>query len=205
MDTFWLKIAGGAVGVLIVVVVASSFLGNRDQNAGPEKSSSILETKSFSDQVEEDQQRYAAEPQPMEEKPAPESTPAAQPAQNVQAAQPTQPATQPAPKPAPKPTIIYVKPLEDFQEMDAQRLWNNAVPGRSIGRLPMTGYSLAVKGCQEIIQRYPDSKYAFMAARMLNDIPENRRPRVTARELDVSRFYTQRPGTEPMEWTETDN
>ena len=89
--------------------------------------------------------------------------------------------------------------MQEFEEIEAQRIWETAVPGRSIGRLPVMGYSLAIKGCKEIIQRWPDSKYAFMAKRLLADIPERRRAGVSTRDLDMTRFYEQRPGTEPMQ------
>ena len=75
-----------------------------------------------------------------------------------------------------------------------------AVPGRSIGRLPMTGFSLMVPNCRQIIKRWPDSWYAYRAKQMLGDLPERYKMRykVTEEETDLSMYYKQRPGTEPF-------
>jgi hypothetical protein len=75
-----------------------------------------------------------------------------------------------------------------------------AVPGRSIGRLPMTGYNLMVPNCREIIKRWPDSWYAYRAKQMLGDLPQRYQMRygVTKEEMDLSMYYKQRPGTEPF-------
>ena len=77
---------------------------------------------------------------------------------------------------------------------------NVAVPGRSIGRLPMTGFTLMVPNCREIIQKWPDSWYAYRAKQMLGDLPERYKIRykVTKEETDLSMYYKQRPGTEPF-------
>lgn len=194
MNTFWLKIAGGAVGVVIVLIIVNKFFSGDDTPGPQEERRSITDTKSFARQVEEDRAKLSAEPQPI-------TAPVPEPAPQTTAPAETQPAE---PVVAPKPSIIYVKPMQEFEEIEAQRIWETAVPGRSIGRLPVMGYSLAIKGCKEIIQRWPDSKYAFMATRLLNDIPERRRAGVTEKEVDLSRFYGQRPGTQPMQVQESD-
>jgi len=196
MNTFWLKAAGIAVVGLILLVVGAQFFGG-DRETSPTESDWVgMETKSFTRQVEEDRERLGAEPKPIdppvkEEPPQPVPDPGtrAQPAELADSSEPT---------------VIYVKPLQDFEELAAQRLWNTAMPGRSIGRLPMTGYNLAVKGCSEIIQRWPDSKYAFMAMRLLNDIPANRRGQARDLDIDMSRFYQKQPGTQPMAVEDTD-
>lgn len=190
MDTFWLKAVGIAVVGLILLVVGTKFFGGDHASSSTGGNWVGMETKSFTRQVEEDRERLGAEPKPIDP-PVKEA--------------PTQPVTESETQAHPaeledssKPTIIYVKPMLDFEEFEAQRLWNIAMPGRSIGRLPATGYNLAVKGCSEIIQRWPDSKYAFMAMRLLNDIPEHRRGRAGNLDLDMSRFYQKQPGTQPM-------
>jgi hypothetical protein len=190
MNTFWLKIAGAAVGVVVILVVVGHFFSGDDQPTPQKERRSITDTKSFASQVEEDREKFSSEPQPVD-------TPVQEPVVQTPA-QPAVPA--PAPEARPKPNIIYVKPMKDFEEVEAQRLWQMAVPGRSIGRLPMTGYSLAIKGYKEITQRYPDSKYAFMVTRLVADIPERRRAGI--RDEDIKRqlnhFYQKRPGTQPM-------
>lgn len=195
MDIFWLKAAGIAVVGLILLVVGAQFFGGDHESSPTESDWAGMETKSFTRQVEEDRERLGVEPKPIdppvqEEPPQPLPDPGtpAQPAEFADSSEPT---------------IIYVKPMQDFEELEAQRLWNTAMPGRSIGRLPMTGYNLAVKGCSEIIQRWPDSKYAFMAMRLLNDIPEHRRGQARSLDIDMNRFYQERPGTQPMEVEES--
>jgi len=66
--------------------------------------------------------------------------------------------------------------------------------------LPMTGFSLMVPNCRQIIKRWPDSWYAYRAKQMLGDLPERYKMRykVTEEETDLSMYYKQRPGTEPF-------
>jgi hypothetical protein len=125
--------------------------------------------------------------------PEPEQTPA-----NKEGVEPLPP----VPKPAepPKPTVLYFKPLDEIDNIEAERLLSVAVPGRSIGRLPMTGSKLMVDNCRQIIRRWPDSFFAYRAKQLLADLPERdqRRYNVTKEELDVSRFAKSRPGTQPF-------
>ncbi len=195
MDTFWLKAAGIAVVGLILLVVGAQFFGGDHESSPTESDWAGMETKSFTRQVEEDRERLGVEPKPIdppvqEEPPQPLPDPGT-PAQPAELADTS------------KPTIIYVKPMQDFEAVSAEQIWQTAMPGRSIGRLPMTGYSLATKGCVQIIERWPDSKYAFMAMRLLNDIPERRRGSARSLDIDMSRFYQQRPGTQPMQVEES--
>jgi hypothetical protein len=60
---------------------------------------------------------------------------------------------------------------------------------RKMGRLPgiRLGYKNMVDHCREIIRRWPDSKYAFNAKRLLADIPERYRKmyNITKEEIDL--------------------
>jgi len=190
VNTFWLKIAGLVVLVLGVVALVSFLTSGTPETDEPEKT--------FYDQAEEDKERFLAKPQALDtqEQPAvakPEQT-AAEP-ESVESAPPV-------PKPAepPKPTIVYLKPLSEIDTIEAERLLNVAVPGRSIGRLPMTGFKLMVDNCRQIIRRWPDSQYAYRAKQLLADMPERDQKRysITKEELDVSRFAEPRPGTQPF-------
>ena len=186
MDTFWLKIAAGAVAAVVAIVVVSMFLsGGPQEPKEPEKT--------FYDKAQEDREKFLAEPKPLENPPPPPVPPA----------QPAESQTQAAP--AQQPAVIYCKPLSEIDDIEAQRLLNVAVPGRSIGRLPMTGYKLMVDGCRQIIQRWPDSWYAYRAKQMLADMlpRDQQRYNVTKEELDVSRFAESRPGTQPFTIKET--
>ena len=62
---------------------------------------------------------------------------------------------------------------------------------RKMARLPIMGYKQMVGACREIIRRWPQSKYAFMAKRALADLPERYHTmyNITKEELDVSYFY----------------
>jgi hypothetical protein len=188
VNTFWLKIAGLTVLAGGVIVLVSVFTSGTDSE--PEKPE-----KTFYDQAEEDKEKFLAKPQPLDtqEQPAaakPAQTPAT--TENVES-------VPPVPEPA-KPTILYFKPLSEIDSIEAERLLNVAVPGRSIGRLPMTGFKLMVDNCRQIIRKWPDSGYAYRAKQLLADMPERyqKRYNITKEELDVSRFAESRPGTQPF-------
>jgi hypothetical protein len=192
MNTFWLKIAGVAVAVVVGIVVVSMFMPHGPQEPQPPE-------KTFYDQAEQDKKKFLAEPQALDssqQKPTPQQGPAAQEPQA--AAEQAQPAVEP-PKPA-GPVTLYFKELSEIDSIEAERLLNVAVPGRSIGRLPMTGFKLMVDTCRQIIQRWPDSWYAFRAKQMLADMPERwrRNYKITKEELDMSRYAQPRPGTKPF-------
>jgi hypothetical protein len=161
------------IAALAVVVVGLIIIVNKFTGS---KSEPKPESKTFHDVVEEDKQRFLTEPQAAKE----------------QLSQPVQPSE--------KPTILYFRPLSEIEKMEAERLLNVAVPGRSIGRLPMTGFHLMVESCRRIISKWPDSWYAYRAKQLLADMPTRFRPRykITQEELDVSKFSKPRPGTEPF-------
>lgn len=189
MNTFWLKIAGLAVVVVVVIVLIGVF-------SSPEGSQPATESadepgsgqRTFYDQVEEDKKEFLAEPQAAREQVIQQK----QPAENKTAAKPIQPPEEP--------TQLYFAPLSETERIEAERLLNVAVPGRSIGRLPWTGYKLMVDNCRRIISKWPDSWYAYRAKQLLADMPERFRPRykITQEELDVSEFTKPRPGTKPF-------
>jgi hypothetical protein len=179
VNTFWLKIAGLAVVVVGVIFLISVIRGGKTQTE------SESPPKTFYDQAEEDKKRFLAEPQQVQEHEpvAHDKTPDEPPVEQVRPAEPTQ---------------LYFKPLSEIDSIEAERLLSVAVPGRSIGRLPMTGFKLMVDSCREIIRRWPDSWYAYRAMQMLADMPPRDRQRynITQEEIDVSRFAKPRPGTE---------
>jgi len=187
MDAFWLKIVGFAL-LVVVVIVFIAFLTSGTKE--PEKT--------FYDQVEEDKQKFLAEPQPLEEQEktqVPEQTRVVESKEMAESVPPAQKQVA-----EPKPTVLYFKPLSEIEQIEAERLLNVAVPGRSIGRLPMTGFNLMVPNCRQIIKRWPDSQYAFQAKRLLADLPARYQTRynVTKEEIDISMFFKQRPGTQPF-------
>jgi hypothetical protein len=191
MNTFWLKLTAAAVGIVVIIVVIGTFTSHGSNQSLPKQPE-----KTFYDQADEDKEKYLAEPKPEENQ---EQTIKTQQAtENKVQAAPPQPAQKPAEQA--KPEILYFKKLSEIDDIEAQRLLNVAVPGRSIGRLPMTGFNLMVPNCRQIIQKWPDSWYAYRAKQMLGDLPERYKMRykVTKEEMDLSMYYKQRPGTEPF-------
>ncbi len=184
MNTFWLKIAGAAIVVVGIIVLISMFTSNGTQEPEQPK-------KTFYDQAQQDKEKFLSKPEPLSGQQAKSDT-AQQPTVTRPVQQkPTQPAV---------PTTLYFKELGEIDDIEAERLLNVAVPGRSIGRLPMTGFKLMVDTSRQIIRRWPDSWYAFRAKQMLADMPERyqQRYRVTEQEKDLSMFTKPRPGTKPF-------
>ena len=177
MNTFWLKLASGAIGILIIIVIISMVMPNGDDNT--DSTTEEQATGSFNEQVKKDKE-FLEQPEPM---PAPTELPIEP---NVSQPKETK-------------MTIYVKPLSINEEIEAERLLNVAVPGLSIGRLPMTGYNLMVQNCREIIKRWPDSYYAYQSKKMFGQLPEryHQQYNITPKELDINVFKTPRTGTVP--------
>jgi hypothetical protein len=196
MNTFWLKIMGLAVlavGVIILIGIFTSGTNSQPKEPEPKKTQ-----KTFYDQADEDKQKFLTKPQAQNSESQIPSTEQTPPTQNQTTAQNTPPAIAP-PKPA-QPIVLYFKDLGEIETIEAERLLNVAVPGRSIGRLPMTGFKLMVDNCRAIIQRWPESWFAYRAKQMLADMPERyqKRYNVTEKEKDISMFTEPRPGTKPF-------
>ncbi|MFC1764220.1 hypothetical protein ACFL6U_19370 [Planctomycetota bacterium] len=183
MNTFWLKIAGGVVVALVVLVVAARLFSPEEgsQESAPEPA--VREDKTFADQVEEDRQKFAVEVPPE----APPAEPVSMPVEQT----PPQPESTPAPRQ--DPITIYVKELDEIDAVRAEQLLSAAVPGRSMGRLRV-GYNLTLQNCRRILDEYPDTWYAFQAKRLLADIPErfHEQYKITDATIDISGFL--KPG-----------
>jgi len=192
MNTFWLKIAGAAVAVVLIIVLIGMF----SSGGTPSSDSPTTPEKTFYDQAAADQRRLLAQPQAQD----------ANQAQDLKARGfSTEPSRlQPEVPSAQLPATLYFKELSEIDEIEAEKLLNVAAPGRSIGRLPMTGYKLMVDSCRMILQRWPESWYAYRAKQMLAEmLPRDQmRYKVTPEELDVSIFAKQRPGTKPFVFKE---
>ena len=194
MNTFWLKIMGLAVLAVAVIILIGFFTsGTESEPQEPKKPQ-----KTFYDQAEEDKEKFLTKPEALDSQSQTTAKEQTQPTENQTAVQTTPPAIR-QPKPA-QPVTLYFKELGEIEKIEAERLFNVAVPGRSIGRLPMTGFKLMVDNCRTIIQRWPDSFYAYNAKRMLADLPERyqKRYQVTEQEKDVSMFFKPRSGTKPF-------
>jgi hypothetical protein len=190
MNTFWLKIAGGAIAVVALIILINVF-------SSSEPEPPPIDEKGFSQQVETDRKKFLSRPVPVE--------PTDQNEQTTQQTDPNQPVKTiiNIPKP-PEPVTLYFVELSEIDQIEAERLLNVAVPGRSIGRLPMTGFKLMVDNCRMTISRWPESWYAYRAKQMLADMPERfwTRYKVTEQEVDVSMYTHPRPGTKPFTFEE---
>ena len=194
MNTIWLKIAGGAVLLLVVVIGVASFMGG---DSGSDEPKAKDEPKTVYDKFEEDRQNHpVVAPKPVEEEPtqvvSKDETPAEP--KTTRKKRESEPET---------PKFVYVKPMQDFEEMQAQQLLSWAGTTYSIGRLPIMQYGNAVRSCRDVIERWPESWYAYQAKRILNDIAETSsryrtQYKLTDELLDVSKFYEKRPGTQQL-------
>jgi len=164
MNTFWLKIAGLAIVVVGVIILISVFSGSQTQTA-PE---SEPKPKTIYEQWERDDKRLRAEPQPIEQ---PKTDSLGQ--STVQQRQP------------------QFKVLSPEDEIEAQQKWEWVVTQRKMARLPIMSPKQMVDTCREIIQRWPQSKYAFLAKRALADLPEkyHQMYNITKEETNLSSFY----------------
>jgi len=166
MNTFWLKVAGIAVLVLIIIVVIGIFSGE-DKPKEPQRT--------IYDQWEEDEEKLTAEPQ-FKEPPTEQ--------------QPTSPATPRRTIEADKPIKSQFEKLSMEEDVEAQRLWQWVLNQRKMGRLPILGYKKMVDTCRDIIRRWPQSEYAFYAKRALADLNEQQKKRynITDEETDLGNF-----------------
>jgi hypothetical protein len=207
MNTIWLKLAGGVVAIIVVLVVVGQFTGGKS-SSGP--APEPQKDKTFYDMADRDKQ-FGKEPKPVQQE-TPQPPPVAPPttpgpnAVTAPAVQPVQPAPQPArkymlPSDITQKTTMYFKPMDEDDDIAAQQLLPWATTARSLGRLPFVQYGPMVKASRDILSRWPDSWYAFRAKQMLNEISERyaENYKITEQEMDISRFLKQRPGTEARE------
>ncbi|MCJ7777021.1 MAG: hypothetical protein MUP16_01740 [Sedimentisphaerales bacterium] len=170
MNTFWLKIAGVVVLIFVVFVLISVFTSS---SPTPSPSAALKEqteppAKTIYEQWERDDKRLRAEPQPLEQ---PKTSTSDQ--TSVEQRQPK------------------FKELSEDEDIAAQQKWGWVMNQRKMGRLPVMGYKQMVDTSREIIRRWPQSKYAFMAKRALADLPERYHTmyNITKEETDLSSFY----------------
>jgi len=166
MNTFWLKVAGGVIAIVILIVVINAYFI---------KPASKPQTgqKTVYDVWEKDDERLRAEPQ-IKEPPTSPNQPVGQ--QQV----PQLPTSVEPPKP-------QFRELTEEERIEAERLYEMALTERKMGRLPVMTYKKMVDYCREIIRKWPDSEYAFKAKRLLADLPErfHQMYNITKEEIDL--------------------
>jgi type IV secretory pathway VirB10-like protein len=166
MNTFWLKVAGGVVAIVILIVVINAYFIK--PAAKPQTGQ-----KTVYDVWEKDDKRLRADAQ-FKEPPTSPNQPAGQ--QQVQQL----PTVVEPPKP-------QFKELTEEEKIEAERLYEMALTERKMGRLPVMTYKRMVDYCREIIRKWPESEYAFKAKRLLADIPEryHQMYNITKEEIDL--------------------
>jgi len=159
MNTFWLKAAGGVVIVVILFIVVNRFKSSSSQQKPPEP-------KTIYDQFAEDDKKLRAEPDPN---------------QVMRSASPKA-SERYEPNPA------DFKPLSEEEKVDAEKLFEMAMFHKKEGRLPGISSSnkLMVDYCRQIIQKYPDSEYAWKARRMLGTLPARFKQQYNVTEEEIN-------------------
>jgi len=194
MNTFWLKVAGVMVILIAGIIVVRRFLPS-------DITLELKPEKTFQDVAGEDRKKFLTKPETIETS-----------EQNQQTTENRSPAetgqsTESSAKKVEEVTLYFTE-LSEIDKVEAEELLNVAVPARSMTRLPMgpIGLSLMVQNCRQIIEKWPDSWYAYRAKQMLADIPQRYQKikNITEEELDTSRYFEKRPGTKPFKVKITD-
>ncbi len=172
MNTFWLKIAGAVVAVVVLIVAVKSFTSY--------ESKPKHEPNTIRDMWDKDDKRLTADPVPKETQNEPNLTTEA----NTTVATAKKGSENAV---SPKPPKLEFRELSQIEKIEAERLFNVAITHRKMGRLQGIGLSTMVKACRQIIERFPGSEYEFKAKRMLGDMPERFRGRfkITKEEIDL--------------------
>ncbi|MHC4212456.1 MAG: hypothetical protein ACYSWP_03680 [Planctomycetota bacterium] len=172
MNTFWLKIAGAFVAVVVLIVAIKSFTSSESEPKPPPKTVQAM--------WEQDDKRLRADPEPKESPNEPNASDV------------TETTVATANKGSEnivtnKPPKLEFKELSQIEKIEAERLLNVAITHRKMGRLQGIGLSTMVQTCRQIIEKFPGSEYEFKAKRMLGDIPERFRGRfnITEEEIDL--------------------
>ncbi|MCX5634386.1 MAG: hypothetical protein NTW55_00895 [Planctomycetota bacterium] len=159
MNTFWLKAAGGVVIVVILFIVVNMFKSSSSKQKPPEQ-------RTISDQFAEDDKKLRAEPNANEIRQAV------------------------APKTSERyePNVADFKELSEEEKVDAEKLFEMAMFHKKEARLPGigSGNKLMVDYCRQIIQKYPDSEYAFKARRMLGTLPARFKQQYNVTEEEIN-------------------
>ena len=87
-----------------------------------------------------------------------------------------------------EPNVADFKELSEEEKVDAEKLFEMAMFHKKQGRLPgiAGGNKLMVDYCRQIIQKYPDSEYAWKSRRMLGDIPTRFRQQYNITEEEIN-------------------
>ena len=165
MNTFWLKIAGFAVVVLIGAGLLINFL-----SSGIEEATDFERMEELAEAQETKLQAELAEAERMAEQAKAKRADVERPTARVEPAQPQ---------------VDEIEELE--QNVQAQRLYQMAETEIKIARKPLMSYKRWVDYCRQIIQKWPASAEAAKARVLLRKIPERHRTRynITDEEMGL--------------------
>jgi hypothetical protein len=172
MNTFWLKIAGAVVAVVVVIVAVKSFTSYESKPKS--------EPNTIYKMWDKDDIRLTADPVPKQSPNEPNVTADA----NTTIATVNKGSENTV---TTKPPKLEFRELTQIEKIEAERLLSVAITHRKMGRLQGIGLNTMVQTCRQIIEKFPGTKYEFDAKRMLGDIPERFRGRfnITKEEIDL--------------------
>ena len=180
MSTFWLKVAAFAVVILTLVILVNVF--------SPSKPSEPVEPEPVVESEAVEQPRIADEgdvpPQPEVEQQSRQRETATRRRSRREMAEQIEAAERAAKSAKPS----QPETLEDEQiDIMADRLYQMAVVESKIARKPMMTYKRMVDYCRQILERYPNSRQAPMARKLLREMPKRARKRynVTDEEMGL--------------------
>ncbi len=179
MNTFWLKMAGFAVVVVVLIVLVNVFTGpmpteqvQDDEQTVQQEQAEESASESQRESLEDRSSRRALERQ---QKSVPNRIDAMR--QRGVVEQPSEPVRQ------------KVQDLEIEDEVQAERLYQMAVTSSKIARKPMMTYKKMVDYCRQIIQSYPNSIQAEKSRQLLREMPRRDRKmyKVTNEEMGIGK------------------
>jgi hypothetical protein len=165
MSNIWLKIAAAVVLIVVFIVIGSKIFNKPSTPPKP-----VEPEKTISDTWRDDEKRLRAEPNVVEPNAAESNAPIQ--SEAGQQRRVTEP--------------MKFKELTEDEKAGAEQLFELAMAQRKMGRLPGVSYGAMVQYCRDIIQRYPQSDYAYKAKRMLADIPERERQRYSITDDEMN-------------------
>ncbi len=195
MNTLWLKIASGVIGILIIIILVSMFMpgGDKEKTAPPITDNNLPSNFWAQTENENDANNSRGNIQKPNE-----------PVQSNNNATPVPVEPQIIPgQPKTTEMTIYVKKPNSSEQAEAEKQLNFAETSFEVGRLPGASYKTAVDAARGVIERWPDSIYAFNAKLMLAKVPERyqQQYKITADELSTNMFSQPKAGTIPVKIT----
>ncbi len=178
MNTFWLKMAGFAVVVVVLIVLINVFTGpmpveqaQDDEQTAQQEQTEESAGESQRESLEDRSARRALERQ---QRSVPNRINAMRQREVVEQRQREEVRQQ-----------VQEMAVED--EVQAERLYQMAVTSSKIARKPMMTYKKMVDYCRQIIQSYPNSIQAEKSRQLLREMPRRDRKmyKVTNEEMGI--------------------